>query len=73
MPGAVRPSNLVDVLQTMYSGTSDQSGVSTSGPTTVISLVGEADEQLTMADTTFALSKVPGGWNQVTYGGGAWS
>jgi hypothetical protein len=73
MPGAVRPYTLTDVLQTIYGAATGQSGVSTSTPTNVISLVGEADEQLSMADIATGISKAPGGWNQAVYGGTQWS
>lgn len=73
MSGSVRPYNLQDVLRTIYGSSTSQSGVSTSAPTSVVSLVGEADEQLTLADTAFGISAATAGWDQELWGATVWS
>lgn len=69
MPGVVRPYTLTDVLQTIYSAaTGNSTGVSTTSPTNIISLVGEADEQMNMSDAAIGVSEANKGW-----GLGVWS
>lgn len=73
MPGVVRPYSLVDVLQTIYStalGTG--AGISTTTPTSVITLVAEADEQMSMSDSGTGVSEVNKGWNQGVWGEQGW-
>lgn len=72
MPGAVRPYTLVDVLQTIYGAATGQTGVSTTAPTSVVSLVGEADEQLSMADLATGTSGALLGWDQEVMGAILW-
>ena len=66
--GNVRAYTLVDVLRTINGTASGQTGVSTTTPTTPISLVGEADEPIALAETAFGLSETPGGWNTEVWG-----
>jgi hypothetical protein len=73
MSGAVRPYNLQDVLRTIYGAATGQTGVSTTAPTSVVSLVGEADEQVTIADTAFGLSAASPGWDLEVWGAMSWS
>lgn len=74
MPGVVRPYTIVDILSTIYgAATGNQSGVSTTAPTTPISLVGEADEPLTVADTATGITRTPPGWDQEVWGAFQWS
>jgi hypothetical protein len=73
MPGTVRPYNLVDVLQTIYSAaTGNGAGVSTTTPTTVISQVGEADEVFSANDGAAGLSQANRGWGQDIWGVIGW-
>lgn len=72
MPGAVRPMNLIDILQTIYGAATGQTGVSTTAPTSVISLVSEAAEQLVLADSVTGISAAPAGWEQAQWGAVAW-
>jgi hypothetical protein len=74
MPGTVRPYNLVDVLQTIYTAaTGDGAGISTSTPASIISQVGEADEQVSMNDSAAALSQADLGWGSGVWGQIGWS
>jgi hypothetical protein len=74
MPGVNRAYTIVDVLQTIYgTATGSQSGVSTTAPTTPISLVGEADEQLTVSDMVTSVTRALPGWDQEVWGAFQWS
>jgi hypothetical protein len=73
MPGAVRPYNLVDVLQTIYTAaTGSNAGVSTTTPTSIISQVGEVDETVSMNDTAAGLAQTDRGWGGDIWGVIGW-
>jgi hypothetical protein len=73
MPGVVRPYTIVDVLQTIYSAaTGNNAGVSNTNPSSVISLVGEADEQMSLVDATTGVSEVNRGWGSGVWGEIGW-
>lgn len=63
--GVNRNYTLTDVLQGIYSAaTGATAGVSTTTPESTISLVGEADEDVSMGDTVIGISAVSRGWGQ---------
>lgn len=74
MPGVNRNYTFVDVLQTIYStATGATAGLSTNTPDSTISLVGEADETMSLSDSAVGLSAVSRGWNQEVWGGIGWT
>ena len=69
MPGAIRPTTLLDVLTTL----NQQSTQSTqSGSFSGLAGFAEADETATVADSVTATVQAPPGWDQSTWGGFAW-
>lgn len=73
MSGVVRPYNLVDVLQTIYTtATGNNAGVSNTTPTSVITQVAEVDETLSMNDAVAAVSQANRGWGQDIWGVIGW-
>lgn len=68
----MRPYTLVDVLASI----ADQAGAnqpqSTVALTVPLSEVGEADEQITAADSVFGSAQSAPGWDQGVWGVGTW-
>jgi hypothetical protein len=73
MPGVNRNYTLTDVLQGIYStATGVTAGVSNTTPGSTISLVGEADEVLSLEDSVTGVTGVSKGWDQEVWGAIGW-
>lgn len=73
MSGSVRPYTLVDILQTIYTtAVGNGAGVSSTTPTSVITLVAEADETFSASDSAVGVSEAPRGWGLCVWGEAGW-
>ena len=69
MPGVFRPYTLADVLGQINQQAIGNTDTSVSG----VGYIGEADEQMTLADTATATAGTNPTWNNGTWGAFTWS
>ena len=71
-PGVLRPYTLIDVLGALNGQSQAGTSTSTGASATAFGQVGEANEQITAADSAFGTVRSAPGWDQGVWGAATW-